>query len=760
MVTDDLLDRLKMVESSGDPRAVNPKTGAMGAYQFMPGTVKMLESQGIKFDPFNESQARNAARIYLTQLVDQNKGDVDAALAQYGGFKTKDPSSYVQKVKGEPMDDLLGFIDKRIKSAAPSDFGTLEDIIQQRIVKAQQAPIQAAAEQQRILQAAVPQIDASGRLIREAPAPVKPRQIRGVGDFFEAPIGMAETVLNLGTGAFVAPLAAGEQLVRNVIEGQPNTRTDVFAKRMGQFVYQPRTEFGKENVEQIGKAFEASKLPPVLTPEFVALQAAKAPVARVPVGEPKPRYTAQEAAQVSQIVKGTAPSLQQPLPGISMQSVGAAARRDPVRIEATIASLPESDQAVARSIPVERINPVALENHAQAVNLPVPVRLTAGQATGDIVAMSKEYNQRGKNPELALRFKEQNDALVGNMDAFRDTVAPDIFSTAPADLGKIVKEGYKNLDNAIEADITAKYKRLRDAAGGQFPIDSRTLLANVEKKLSTELLTDNAPSAQMKSLTQMAENNSMTFENYLALRRNLGKVIASSKDGNERSAARFMRDELDALPLSPGAAALKPLADEARAAAKARFDLMRRDQAYGSIIEKGVPDEYVLRDFLFGAGKATQENVRQMVTNLGPQERQALSAGVLQYLRDKSINAAGDFSQAAYMKAFKELEPKMAIIMPAETVNQLRVLGDVATRVKAQPSGSFFNKSGTLVGALAEKGATAAEQTLNVLVPGASIGTMARQARAARAEAKQTQQALEPLAGTKGKKTKLKDIGK
>lgn len=763
MITDDLLDRLKMVESSGDPRAVNKTTGAMGAYQFMPDTVKMLEAQGVKFDPFNEPQAREAARFYLGQLLTQNKGDLDKSLAAYGGFKSKDPSAYVQKVKGSPMSELDQFLANRLKTtetAPQASFGNLDQFLANRLKTAEEAPAKAAAEQQRILQAAVPVLDASGRVVREAPAPVKPRQIKSVADFFEAPIGMAETTLNLGTGAIVAPLAAGEQLVRNVIEGQPNTRTDTFAKRMGQFVYQPRTKFGQENVEQIGKAFEATKLPPILTPEFMALSASKAPIPRVPVGEPKPRYTAPEAAQLSQIVKGTAPSLQQPLPGISMQSVGAAARRDPVRIEATIASLPDADQAAARAIPMDRINPVALENHAQAINLPVPVRLTAGQATGDIVAMSKEYNQRGKNPELALRFKEQNDALVGNMDAFRDTVAPDIFSTAPADLGKIVKQGYQNLDNTLEAGINAKYRQLRDAAGGQFPVDSRTLLANVQKKLSTELLTDNAPTAQMKSLVQMAENNSMSFENYLALRRNLGKVIASSKDGNERTAARIMRDELDALPLSPEAASLKPLADEARAAAKARFDLMKRDQAYGTIIEKGVPDEYVLRDFLFGAGKATQENVRQMVSNLGPQERQALAAGVLQYLRDKSINAAGDFSQAAYIKAFKELEPKMSIIMPAETVNQLRTLGDVATRVKAQPSGSFFNKSGTLVGALAEKGAGATEQALNVLVPGASIGTMARQARAARAEAKQTQQALEPLAGTKGKKVKLKDIGK
>jgi len=36
VITDKILDRLKMVESSGDPYALNKESKAMGAYQFMP----------------------------------------------------------------------------------------------------------------------------------------------------------------------------------------------------------------------------------------------------------------------------------------------------------------------------------------------------------------------------------------------------------------------------------------------------------------------------------------------------------------------------------------------------------------------------------------------------------------------------------------------------------------------------------------------------------------------------------------------------
>jgi len=100
VITDQLLDSLRRVESGKDRFAINKETKAMGPYQFMPETVQMLHKQGIEFNPFNEQQAREAAKTYLGQLVDRNKGDVNKALAQYGGFVTKDPSQYVSKVLG------------------------------------------------------------------------------------------------------------------------------------------------------------------------------------------------------------------------------------------------------------------------------------------------------------------------------------------------------------------------------------------------------------------------------------------------------------------------------------------------------------------------------------------------------------------------------------------------------------------------------------------------------------------------------------
>lgn len=75
-----LLDSVKQVESGGNPNAVSPK-GAQGPYQFMPATAA---EYGVH-DPFNESQARDGARRYLTKLMDQFGGNVENAVAAYNG---------------------------------------------------------------------------------------------------------------------------------------------------------------------------------------------------------------------------------------------------------------------------------------------------------------------------------------------------------------------------------------------------------------------------------------------------------------------------------------------------------------------------------------------------------------------------------------------------------------------------------------------------------------------------------------------------
>lgn len=82
---DDLLHGIMMAESSGNPLAYNIKSGAAGAYQFLPGTARDL---GLRVnsqvdDRLDPSKSRAAASVYMRQLLKRYNGNVDNALRAY-----------------------------------------------------------------------------------------------------------------------------------------------------------------------------------------------------------------------------------------------------------------------------------------------------------------------------------------------------------------------------------------------------------------------------------------------------------------------------------------------------------------------------------------------------------------------------------------------------------------------------------------------------------------------------------------------------
>jgi len=162
IITDQILDRLKKVESGGDRFALNKESKAMGAYQFMPEQVQTMHKQGIEFNPFNEQQSRVAAKTYLEKLV-KEKGSVEKALAAYGGFITKDPTAYVNKVLQAPTTPQMAQV-------APSDeLGSL--ILGKPSGKTPQAAPAAQTEQ--------PQVTQPTYWGGEARAPIEPTKEGG-----------------------------------------------------------------------------------------------------------------------------------------------------------------------------------------------------------------------------------------------------------------------------------------------------------------------------------------------------------------------------------------------------------------------------------------------------------------------------------------------------------------------------------------------------------------------------------------------------
>lgn len=99
-----LLDNLERTESGGRdvPGPVIPgmKQRAQGPYQFLPSTAKMLHDKyGYKeFNIHDRQESRDAADFYMQQLLREKGGDLNKAVAAYGGFATQNPAGYQSKV--------------------------------------------------------------------------------------------------------------------------------------------------------------------------------------------------------------------------------------------------------------------------------------------------------------------------------------------------------------------------------------------------------------------------------------------------------------------------------------------------------------------------------------------------------------------------------------------------------------------------------------------------------------------------------------
>jgi hypothetical protein len=468
---------------------------------------------------------------------------------------------------------------------------------------------------------------------------------------------------------------------------------------------------------------------------------------------------------VEAVAPGTVKPTRPPAPTFPTRgSVGAAATTNEAMIQAALENAtPEFRQFIA-SLPVNEQNFPTIMRHVEANSLPVEVRLMRGQATQDPVIMSKESNVRGRNTEIAYRIQEQNQALVDNLPAIRERVAPDVYSPKTIDSSQRLIDSYKALDNQKLQAIEDASTRLKEAAGGELPLDSKVLLENVNNKLRKELLLSEAEKniSQYRELQRLAEAGQMTFDEYLSLYRNVSKTAGTAADGNIRHAAGVMLRELDNIPLTEETAHLKPLADQRRALARQRFADLKNDPAYRAAINDTVPADKFLEKFVINGHN---KNVSTMVDTFGPgsEAHQHMAAGAINYLSDRAgiVDGGGNFSQAGYNKALNHLDKvnNLQLIFTPEGQAYVRTLGKVANYVKFQPSGSYFNNANTFVNLLAEKAAAGAETAGNVVglkaLGGLPVGSEIRSAIGRAKERQFVRETLEPGAGIK-----IKDMAK
>ena len=253
VVTNAHMDALREIESSNNPKAVNKDSGAMGAYQFMPSTVSQLAKQGIKFDPFNEPQAREVARQHLQNFVDKSGGDLNKGLSLYGGHITKDPTNYINKFNAAlarqakaPTDEISSLIlgTEKAEEPAPkpapkpvpfSSSGVPEGNLIRKIMQDRLAPkpVETAS-------AATPDQIPTTTVAPQPAAPKTEYKIGSMADLGKGIVSMADVAAGgltglVGQGSYAIQRAMGvpapeaQKSVQEFVE----KRTDPFGRALG-----------------------------------------------------------------------------------------------------------------------------------------------------------------------------------------------------------------------------------------------------------------------------------------------------------------------------------------------------------------------------------------------------------------------------------------------------------------------------------------------------------------------------------------------
>jgi hypothetical protein len=786
-IPDSVLDSLRRVESGKDRFALNKQSKAMGDYQFIPETVQMLHKQGYKFNPYDEKESREMARTYLKTLAKQT-GSLEGALAAYGGHITKDPKPYVSNVLGGAK------VEPTVQSASS------EDPLYNAILgtKPKQAPVsQQDIEKATAVKAGFPEEDLSkpatfnrnlarqGEKMREQGSKLQPF-VQEVAKPLESIT--KEDYAKSSTPAVYAKLKYGtneqkQEALDTIYSGSQKVVKGITdfanAPNKGEIIKNALSDIVENPGKFIGESAKSVIYHPEQIPLGNAAGRAVGEVAGKAVGGVKNiAETVAQAPAYQGLVKKTKSAAETMQEGFQAYkqaqnpqaatapagaSVGAAQTANKSIIdEAMTRATPELQQELGKLNPNE-INVEVLNRHLDADTLPISIKLSEGQATRDPNIFSQEMNSRGKNKEFANRYNEQNAQLVENIDAIKENASPNVYGTNVVENGQSLIDSYLDIDKLRKQTIGEAYTALRDKAGGNFPIDSKTFAENAYAGLKKELKTEFLPDSIKKQLDSFKNGEPMSFEQFEALRTNLASEIRKADragDGNTEYALGTVRKALEDLPLIGETKELKALADTARGLAKERFDTLSTDKAYKAAVNGSVAPDDFINKFVINGKKG---DIDTMVNHLGvdSQAREVMAAGIVNWLKSKagiSADGNGTFSQKGFNKALESIDPKILNIVGPEVNQQLKALGNTARNIQERPVGGYVNESNTLVGAIAQKAAGGIEFGLNLVGGGQyglPIGTMARGAVRNVQEARKIKESLKPGAGIK-----LKDIGK
>jgi len=544
----------------------------------------------------------------------------------------------------------------------------------------------------------------------------------------ERAIGAGEAGLTALTGAtggtFGMAAGTARGLTRQILNGRFGTAqaADAVEKEAADMAasltYQPRTESGRDQAEALGSAVQQVLPVMPLTAELGGLARAAAPV-RTAAGDAASatRAVAQErvAAPVSEASRAAVDRIKQltgfgretdrPTPG-TMGSAGAAGAD------------------------------VAAQRVATAEALPVPIRLTEGQATRDFGQLRFE-GETAKDPTVGAplrdRAAEQNQQLTQNFERMIDdsgAVTPNNIET-----GRAVNSALTRAAAQRKAEYRAAYRTAEKAGELEQPVFMQPLAdylnANRAGRTSAPILGTIADELKVQGISEGAlADGSMvardaTLAQAEAIRKAVNKFVKDA-DPNDVRVGAEIKGVIDQITEGQGGQLYK----DARRA-RQRYAQLFEDNAIVSQLLKtrrGTADRQVALEDVFGKTilNGDREGLSMLRRTLqvaggeeGAQAWRELQGATLRHLVDEANKGVGTdvagrtiFSAAKLDQAIKGLEQggKLDFVLGKKGAQTVRDINEIAKVVKTLPPGAVntSNTASVLLLALSEAGATGA----------------------------------------------------
>lgn len=352
------------------------------------------------------------------------------------------------------------------------------------------------------------------------------------------------------------------------------------------------------------------------------------------------------------------------------------------------------------------INPNVVRRRLRAEQF--GINLTEGQATRDKGIYSNEVNSRAESPGLGNALSTQPAQLAAALDNIRAEASPSAVQNNAREHGQTAVNEYKAYDAPIKADITAKYKALADANGGDMPMDGNGYVNAADAALKAQNKARYLPPEIRGTLDDLRDGGNFSFNNFENLRTDLAAASRKADragDGNAKAAINIARSTLEDMPTTAATGPLKQLANTARSAAKARFDAIEADPAYEAAVNDDVPQGHhsTLADsfmdkYVVGVPRESLARIQAKFAD-NPTMQEAIAGHTLNTIRDKA-NADVDsnsFVQNGYNNQVKKLSDKLDLLLGPERAQTIKDLGETAADVQKYPTGHNINTSNTAV---------------------------------------------------------------